>query len=190
MTLWRIRTRIVTWCGAFLLVGQNLAPADAHQTSDDTAILKAVLTDVVEPLREKYQPPRTIVLERMSLARCQPSVVRACIVQAAFDQTRREAAMGSWGFDLVAAFEKHAADRVDLRPRFETFAHPKLLFDASEEIKRAHPTPLPLAISQPLVVDAQSLMVVQFARTWTWLLLLSKDTSGWHVTKTITIGVS
>lgn len=63
-------------------------------------------------------------------------------------------------------------------------------FDASEEIRRADPTPLCLAITQPIVVGGQSLMVVQFARTWTWLLLLSKDASGWHVTKTITVGVS
>ena len=191
-TFWRSVTRcegVTELCRSRLLVAAS-TPAGNRQTSDDTGIVKSVLADLVEPRREKYQPPRTIVLDRMSLARCPKSGIRACIVQPVFDQARREAAMGSWGFDLVAAFEKHAAERTDLAPRFETFAHREFLFDAPDATRRAHPTPLLLAISQPIVVDARSLIVVQFARTWTWLVFLSKDSSGWHVTKTITIGVS
>lgn len=179
-----------------LVVGLSLIPVQqvdsnaVAQSADQVEIVSALLRDLAEPIREKYTPPRTIVLARTTLATCPKGKVVPCIVPVAFQTARREAAMGSWPFDLATEFEKVNESAVALTTRFEEFQYREFLFGASDERMRAYPTPLPLAISRPIVVNNQSLLAVQFARTWTWLVLLAKEPQGWTVRKSIVIGVS
>lgn len=162
---------------------------------DAIEVVHALLRDLVVPQRDRVSdngPTRTIAFTTATLARCesgQTGKVVPCL-GAVLDTAAREAAKGAWPRDLVSEFEKQNVASIDLAGRLGTLSVPGPVTGPREELLRAHPTSLPLAISRPIVVNGQSLLAVQFARTWVWLVHLSKRSAGWKVERTVTVGVS
>jgi hypothetical protein len=162
---------------------------------DAIEVVHALLRDLVVPHRDRLSgtgPTRTIAFASATLARCESGrtgTVVPCI-GAVLDTAASEAAKGAWPRELVSEFEKQNTASVDLAGRLGTLTVPGLVIGPRDELLRAHPTSLPLAISRPIVVNGQSLLAVQFARTWVWLVHLAKRDSGWKVERTIPVGVS
>lgn len=174
------------------------APAVGHaQTLDQDAIevVHALLRDLVGPQRDRMSgngPTRTIAFATSTLARCESGKTGKVIpcIGAALDTAISEAAKGTWPRDLVAAFQTQNATSIDLAGHLAALSFPGIITGSRDELLRTHPTSLPLAISRPIVVNGQSLLTVQFARTWVWLVHLSKRSGAWKVERTVTVGVS
>jgi hypothetical protein len=181
---------LVAVCPAAPAVGQaqTLEP-------DAIEVVHALLRDLVVPHRDRLSgsgPTRTIAFASATLARCESGRTGKVVpcIGAVLDTAASEAAKGAWSRDLVSEFEKQNTASVDLAGRLGALNVPGLVMGPRDELLRSHPTSLPLAISRPIAVNGQSLLAVRFARTWVWLVHLSKRSAGWKVERTVTVGIS
>ena len=162
---------------------------------DAIEVVHALLRDLVVPHRDRFSgngTTRTIAFATTTLARCESGKTGKVVpcLGAVLDTAAREAAQGAWPRELVSEFEKQNTASIDLTGRLGTLSVPALVTGPRDELLQAHPASLPLAISRPIAVNGQSLLAVQFARTWVWLVYLSKRSGAWKVERTVTVGVS
>jgi hypothetical protein len=103
------------------------------------------------------------------------------------DIARSEAAKGTWSFDLVSDFvtrtrESSKLDHLDVSGFDQVVTGPRADLDFNKV--------LPLAMSRPAVRGKLALVHVQFATTFSWLVLLTQTDAGWTVTTKIPLGVA
>ncbi len=159
--------------------------------SIESGIVRALLRDWAVPYRDehKHTPPYAINVFSDSLTPCPPppEIVRGCITTDVLPMARQEAARGSWSFDLVSDLEqqsKEAAVFSDL----DVSGFERVVVGRKAELLTIEG--FPLQMSRPAVRGKNALVVVQFARLSTWLVLLTEKDGGWSVTTKIAWGMS
>jgi hypothetical protein len=113
--------------------------------------------------------------------------VRGCILSEVLPIARREAAKGTWSFDLVSELEKVSKDAVVFQ-NLDVSGFERVVVGPKAELLQA--VGLPLQMSRPAVRGKNALVIVQFARLSTWLVLLTEKDNGWSVTTKIAWGMS
>ena len=156
----------------------------------ETGIVRALLRDWALPWRAGNQdnPPKPINVFSDSLTPCPPppEAVRGCITSEVFPRARQEAAKGSWSFELASELEKVSKDAVVFR-NLDVSAFERVVVGPKAELLQA--AGFPLQMSRPAVRGKNALVVVQFARLSTWLVLLTEKDDGWSVTTKIAWGM-
>jgi len=168
------------------------APSNATQGQPiETGIVRALLRDWAVPWRSEHKdnPPVPINVFSDSLAPCPPppAVVRGCILSDVLQMARQEAAKGTWSFDLVSELEKQSKDAVVFR-NLDVSGFERVVVGPKVELLQA--VGFPLQMSRPAARGRNALVVVQFARLSTWLVLLTEKDGGWSVTTKIAWGMS
>jgi len=90
-------------------------------------------------------------------------------------------------FDLVSELEKQSKDAVVFR-NLDVSGFERVVVGPKAELLPA--VGFPLQMSRPAVRGKNALVVVQFARLSTWLVLLSEKDGAWSVTTKIAWGMS
>jgi hypothetical protein len=159
--------------------------------SPESGIVRALLRDWAVPWRDGYKenPPRPINVFSDSLTPCPkpPEVVRGCITSDVLPRAHQEAAKGLWSFDLVRELEQQSKDAVVFRD-LDVSGFARVVVGPKADLLQA--VGFPLQISRPAVRGKNALVVVQFARLSTWLVLLTEKDDGWSVTTKIAWGMS
>jgi hypothetical protein len=172
-------------------IGSNLAASQAQGQPTETGIVRALLRDWAVPWRDgrRENPPTVINVFTDSLTPCPPppEVVRGCITADVLQVARQEAAKGSWSFDLVSELEKRSKDAV-VFSHLDVSGFERVVLGPKAELLQT--MGFPLQMSRPAVRGKSALVVVQFARLSTWLVLLTEKDSGWTVTTKIAWGMS
>jgi hypothetical protein len=168
------------------------APSDRTSgQAIEAQIMRALLRDWAVPWRaeRKESPPLLINVFRESLSPCPPppEIVRGCILSEVLPIARREAAKGTWSFDLVSELEKVSKDAVVFQ-NLDVSGFERVVVGPKAELLQA--VGLPLQMSRPAVRGKNALVIVQFARLSTWLVLLTEKDNGWSVTTKIAWGMS
>lgn len=181
-----VRSAVVIYS---LSAGAWADQADARPPSGDVAIMKALLRDVIFPAREVVSPVgslRIVALSDLTLVQCPPKPESPCVSEDVFRAAEREASMGTWSFELARALRPATTSGLKL----ERFEYPGFVMGALTEFQSTLPSPAPLTISRPVVMGDKALLYVQFAHTYTWLVLLTAKDSDWKVTARVQLTFS
>lgn len=181
--------RLFLGCVVFALWVSPATPFSAPQASPDVDVVRALLRDIAVPQREKYRedPRKIIAVVAESLRQCSPQVVRSCVLPDVFAAARTEAAKGTWSFDLVSELENRTKESFDFG-HLDVSGFDRIIVGPRAELDRTNPTALPMVMSRPAIRAKSALVIVQFARVWEWLVLLSEKDTGWVVTTKIAYG--
>jgi hypothetical protein len=158
-------------------------------TALELDIFHAVLRDFAGPSQYRGTPPKLIAVVTESLQPCppRPAMVRGCISRDIFDLARKEAGSVTWPSGQVSDLENVTKDPVAFGHLDVSGFEPIVVVPKAEAIRMVA---LPLSMSRPAVRGKIALVVVQFARLSTWLVLLTDKGAGWTVTKTFANGMS
>jgi hypothetical protein len=155
----------------------------------DVTVIRAVVRHVALPeLRVVSQGDRLrpIMLSDLTLAKCLAEATAPCVSQDVYLAARRETGKGTWPPALTASFESAAATSLRLGP----IDDPGFTVASAASIKASPKNSARLAITRPAVIQNRALVYVQFAATWTWLVLLHWNGQEWLVEDKILLSIS
>ena len=186
--------RIVVLSCGLLIVGppdglstkhhQNSAERDAQEI----VIFKAILRDVVARERSFVTRPgttRVIGLVKTTLSVCPAVVTSPCVHEDVYRMVQREAATGLWSFQSANAFREATRQSADI-PGFES---PELAIGTRTALRADDNNPALLALFKPAIVSGEALVCVQFAGTYSWIVLLTGAKEEWKVSQVVLIGI-
>lgn len=160
---------------------QNTPPSP-QDASVNAAVVRAVLRDLAIPERSKIsvRPGAPIYVINESLQMCPPppEAVRGCVAPELLAFARREGAKGLWSFELadeLAAQAKKSVTNIDL----DVSGLTDVVVGPGA---RTTPGSVGLQTSRAAVRGRDALVIVQFAQTYVWLVLLNDKGAGWTVT--------
>lgn len=168
---------------------QNTSPPQPD-ASLGAAIVRALLRDLAIPERSKISvkpgAPLYVISESLQMCVPPPQVVRGCVVPEIIAFARREAAKGQWSFELadeLGAEAKKSVGKVslDVSDLTGVVVGPKA---------SAIPGSVVFQMSRPAVRSRDALVIVQFAQTYVWLVLLNDKGAGWTVTTKVVVSAS
>lgn len=173
---------LVMWAaGSRTLTGQGDGTSYAP-------IIRAIVREVALPELVLVSPRdrlRPILLSDVTLARCPDEVTAPCVSRGVHLEAQREAAKGTFPFELSAAFQTATA----VKSTLDHFDDSGFTMATPAEVAASRSNPAILAISRPAVIENQALVYVQFARTYDWLIVLKRESGGWKVSTKILISI-
>jgi hypothetical protein len=174
---------------ALLAGAATEASTRRYEDPRDEAVLRAIVRDTLRPaaatVAEKGSPNRLIVIANQTLGVCPKVVVGPCISNEVLAIVRRQAAMGRWAFE----FSRLISQKNQRPARLSPFTMDGVTNDPTA-LATIRPRPYPFAVSSPVYAGDEALVYVQFANTWSWLVLVARDGATWKVKFQEPVGIS
>ncbi len=165
------------------------AKVQADQAAAESGIMRALVRELAVPWRDAS--PRTATTQigiiNESLHDCPPppEAVRGCVLPDIHKLAKAEAQKGTWSIDLAMDFSTRATESVKF-DRLDASGPDRVIIGPKDQILSS--AVMPLQMTRPAIIGKIGLVYIQFARTFTWLVLLTDKGNGWTVTTKVANG--